>query len=171
MPKKKNYGKRFEEDFKNSVDESKMIVEREKDSMAFNSRGKNPYDFRIYHYPNIFFFELKSTGSASVSLQKNIVRTHQIEELRKRKKYKGVFAGFLLEFREKKLKTKTREHKVYYLDIDNFLKKQKGKKSLSIDDVKSLGGIEVEAHKKVTRYTMNINKLIKDIRNSSAKTK
>lgn len=167
--KKKNYGKIFEQDFQNSVDTSKMIVEREKDNVAFQSRSKNPYDFRIYLKPNIFFFELKSTGGASININNSIIKDHQIEELTHRGKYPGAYAGFLFQFRERDLKTKHREHMIYYLAIENFNKRNKKKKSLSPEEIKSLGGIRVEAHKKITRYTLNINKLILDIQRGQQK--
>ena len=167
--KKKNYGKMFEQDFMESATKQNLLFEREKDNIAFQSRGKNPYDFRVYDYPNIFFLELKSTGNASVSLQENIIRPHQIEELYKRSKIKGVHAGFLFEFRERNLKTKTRKHEVYYLDIQDFAKKPKGIKSLSVETVKSLGGVKVEAEKKISRYTIDVKDLIMTLKEKKKK--
>ena len=167
--KKKNYGKMFEQDFFESAMKQNMLVEREKDNAAFFNTTKNPYDFRIYEYPNIFYIELKSTGGSSISLQENIIRPHQIEQLYARTKFKGVYAGFLFEFRERKLKTKTTPHKVYYLSIQDFMKKPKNTKTLSADTVRSLGGIEVEANKKISRYTMNVQKLITTLKKKKKK--
>ena len=167
--KKKNYGKMFEQDFFESAVKQNMLVEREKDNAAFFNTTKNPYDFRIYEYPNIFYIELKKTGVSSISLQENIIRPHQIEQLYARTKFKGVYAGFLFEFRERKLKTKTTPHKVYYLSIQDFMKKPKNTKTLSADTVRSLGGIEVEANKKISRYTMNVQKLITTLKKKKKK--
>ena len=157
----------FEADFQKSVPDN-ILVEREKDSASFQMTSKNPYDYRLYLKPNIFFMELKSTGAASISLQENVVRPHQIEQLQQRKSYDGAYAGFLFEFRERNLKTKTREHMVYYLDIDKFNKRDKNIKSLTPEYVENLGGIKVEATKKITRYTFNVEKLIQDIKRDVA---
>lgn len=167
--KKKNYGKMFEQDFFESAMKQNMLVEREKDNAAYFNTTKNPYDFRIYEYPNIFYIELKSTGGSSISLQENIIRPHQIEQLYVRTKFKGVYAGFLFEFRERRLKTKTTPHEVYYLSIQDFMKKPKGMKTLSTDTVRSLGGIEVEANKKISRYTMNVQNLITTLKKKKKK--
>lgn len=173
MPKKKkkNYGKMFEQDFLESAVKQNMLVEREKDNVAYFSTTKNPYDFRIYEYPNIFYIELKSTGGSSISLQENIIRPHQIEQLYARTKFKGVYAGFLFEFRERKLKTKTTPHEVYYLSIQNFLKKPPHTKTLSVDTVRSLGGIKVDANRKISRYTMDVQKLISTLKKENKNKK
>ncbi|MDD4779033.1 MAG: Holliday junction resolvase RecU [Tissierellia bacterium] len=168
----KNEGKKFEEDFKNSIDESKIYYYRLRDSASSFGGGndstrfsiKNDYDCFIYLSPNYFPFELKSKQNTSVGIQKTKeekgkdIKLHQIEGLTKASQYEGIYAGLLLNFR-------STEH-TYWLDIKNFNRFNEGtnKKSINENDVIEYGGLLVPQTLKKVRYRYDIDKMIKMIR-------
>ena len=73
-----NKGKKFERQFKESAENDGLFVLRLNDTdLSFNGNEhsrftlKNPYDFLIYNYPNIFCLELKSSCYSSIGIQRS----------------------------------------------------------------------------------------------------
>jgi recombination protein U len=169
-----NEGKKFEEDFKKSIDEDKIYFYRLRDSGSAFGNGNdscrfstsNEYDCFIYLQPNFFPFELKSTQGTSMSIQKDktekskMIKLHQIEGLTRASKYEGIYAGFILNFRDI-------EH-TYWLDIKDFnrFNETTDKKSINEKDIVESGGILIPQEKKKVRYRYFINKMIEMIRES-----
>ena len=107
-----NTGKVFEQNFKKSVDESKIYYLRLKDSPASFGQDSskvrftadNPYDNFCFYERTLFPLELKSTKSTSFSFQRNKkekgknIKLSQIEGLTMASKYEGIYAGFIFNF-------------------------------------------------------------------------
>lgn len=169
----KNEGKKFEEDFKNSMPEDVYFYRLRDSASAFGQNNsnskvrftpKNDYDCLMYKFPYFFPVELKSTKQSSIGLErekgdKKSIKLSQIEGLEKSSKFKGVQAGFLLNFRELE--------ETYWLDIKDFLRfyNTEIKKSINRNDVINYNGILCKGMKKRVRYRYNIQNLIEKIIN------
>ena len=171
-----NKGKKFERQFKESAENDGLFVLRLNDTdLSFNGNEhsrftlKNPYDFLIYNYPNIFCLELKSSCYSSIGIQRSpkepekMIKFHQINSLVQASTKEGVYAGFVLNFRD----DETLEEETYFLRIKDFCDFliENDKKSINKTDVKKYNGILVEQKKKRTLYTYNIKKMVEDIKN------
>lgn len=169
-------GKNFERQFKLSAEHQEILIIRLNDSdLSFNPfikehtrfTAKNPCDFIIYNYPNIFFLELKSTIYNSISIQNNpeeskMIKLHQINSLKDLSLTKGVYSGFIFNFKDKE----TIEEDTYYLSIENFLRflNETGKKSISKLNVVQYGGIKINQKLKRTQYLYNIQELLDQLK-------
>ena len=167
----KNQGKDFENQFRDSIDQSKIYYYRLRDSASSFGQGndslrfsiKNDYDCFIYLYPNYFPFELKSTQGTSISIQKikeekgKNIKLNQIEGLTKASIHEGIYAGFIFNFRAV-------EH-TYWLNVKSFNEFNMNtiKKSINEKDVIEHGGILIGQRKKKVRYSYDIDKMIEDI--------
>lgn len=161
-------GKRFEEDFKNSIND-KMFYHRLKDSASSFNGGqmsrftlKNPYDATIFYKRALFTLELKSTKATSIAFDrgrkdKKSIKFHQIEGLLDASKYDWIISGLVFDFRA----TEKREHATYYLSINDFMRfyNESSKKSININDIINYGGIEIEKELKRVRTKYNLTKL------------
>ena len=172
-----NKGKKFEKQFKESANNDKLFILRLNDTdLSFNGNEhsrftlRNPYDFLVYEYPNIFCFELKSSAYNGIGIQRKpeepekMIKSHQINSLVQASLHEGVYAGFIFNFRN----DETNEEETYYLSIKNFCDFliESDKKSINKNDVKKYHGILIEQKKKRVLYTYNIKKLINDIKNN-----
>lgn len=168
----KNSGKIFEDSFRDSIDQSKIYYYRLRDpASSFGGKQEglrfsitNDYDCFIYFYPNFFPFELKSTKGTSFSIQKEktekskMIKLSQIEGLTKASKHEGIFAGFVINFRDT-------EH-TYWLNIKDFniFNEQTEKKSINEVDVIKHSGILVPQRLKKVKYTYDIMSLVSFIK-------
>lgn len=86
-----------------------------------------------------------------------MIRQNQIDGLLEASKH-NLVAGFILNYRNENNDT-------FFITIDEFidLTKSIDKKSFNVKDLESIGAIHIESTKKRTRYTYNIEKLIKEI--------
>lgn len=161
-----NPGKKFEEDFKNSISEEDFLVHRLKDSaQAYNNSSKtsftwnNPCDFLVYSptSKNLFALELKTTKYKSFTYdnpyseekESKMVKRHQIKSLKKWSKYDGVYPAFVFNFRSEK------GDRTYVQHINDFMKMLcniNGKKSFNELDIIANNGIRIVGEKKRTRY-------------------
>ena len=103
----------------------------------------------------LYLIECKSTKGTSVPL--SMIRNNQIEGLQEASKH-NLVAGILVNFRNENNDT-------FFILIDEFIDMMNSinKKSFNIKDLESIGAIHIESTKKRTRYTYNIEKLIKEI--------
>lgn len=175
-----NEGKDFEQQFQASLESEGLYVVRLQDSpSSFGAQTQgivrftlnNPYDFIAYNYPYYYALELKSTKSTSLSFNiwnkgdESYVKTpnikkHQIEGLSKAYSHKGVFSGFIINFRDTKKKPRT-----YYLSIFDFntFLKNTTKKSINEKDIIEYGGIIIEQDLKKVKYSFRIKEFIKTL--------
>lgn len=178
-------GKQFEKDWKDSYKSSKHFYMRLKDTAKWlqGSGSKftpdNPCDAIQHTMPFLWLLELKSTKAASVSFNPYIkgesspmdkpknkktnvmIKANQVKELNKAVEYQGVIAGFIINFRERKLKTKTSDNECFFIHIKDFMDfaMKTGKSSISQDDCMQIG-IKIESVKLKTNYRYKINEFV-----------
>lgn len=114
-------GKRWEQDFKQSIDEDSCI--RLYDTTNGYAGVKNPCDFIYYMYPYQYVIELKSVKSKSFGF--DIITDYQWEMMSKLDRKKGITAIFLVEFRE--------EREAYIIPMIEILKTAPYRRSINID--------------------------------------
>lgn len=93
-----NYGKEWERRLTSYFEKlgEEFILYRIPDQMSGHKGSKNPCDFILYNYPNVFWIECKSTVNTSWSLSE--LDPYQLEHLRKNAKTRGSFSYILLLF-------------------------------------------------------------------------
>ena len=183
---KKNEGKRFEEDFQKSCEDFLYVRFQDSNKFGFGNVTRftleSPCDCFIYDYPNMFFFELKSTEGTSLSFVPNhpweqvkvkgekkksdMIKPHQVKSLIDFSKSEGVEAGLIINLRERQTKTTFRPSRTFFLEINKFVEiatSVKDKKSISADEIVK-HGMEIEGNKKVTRFSYNVESLLNMIR-------
>lgn len=121
-----NRGKDFEGSFRKQMESSGFDVNRVADNTAGYMGGRNMCDFITYLYPNIFYFELKSTKENTLNFS-NITK-NQWEGLIEKEKFEGVGAGVVVWF--------IKHDKTFFVSADCMHKmKNEGSKSLHINDL------------------------------------
>lgn len=156
-----NPGKRFEEDFKSSIDDNENWVYRLRDNAASFSGSTNTRftstnicDFLIFNnkYRTLYLAELKSTKGSSIPYI--MIKDNQIKGLTEAGKH-NVIPCFFFNFREKNNVT-------YFMKINDFLtmKNNLEKKSFNLQDLEKYGSIIVSCTIRRTRYRYDIEKLI-----------
>lgn len=153
---KKNEGKRFEEDFRNSVP-ANVFCYRIKDSSNFQQTTKNMCDFIIFKSPYLWLLELKSTKANQFSTDEKIIKQHQIDSLYEAQiKHTFIKSGFILNYRGRELKTKTVPPETYFIPIEYMREAYYKEKSIHKDLAKKIG-LEIPYRKKITRYEYDIS--------------
>lgn len=154
-----NNGKRFEQNFKDSVP-SDVFCYRFKDGTA-NFRGTknenvrfqayNICDYLLYNGKNLYLLELKAHKGKSLPL--NCIRKNQKEELAKATFYKGIKAGILVYFID--------VQEVYYLSIDklDYFLCTESRKSIPLSFFKEEGK-KIPSIKKEVNISLNLNSLL-----------
>lgn len=158
-----NAGKKFENDFKNSINTDEIFLHRFKDGTTGTVNGqmirfknKNLCDFLLFKDGQLVLVELKSFLGKSMSFSniKSTVDEQQtfLYNLRLEAKKNNVKAYMILNFRDLS--------ETYAIDIHNFdeFYKMTNKKSISIDEVRQLGK-QLFQQKKRTSYRYEINSL------------
>lgn len=131
---KKSVGKIFEDEIKASFPPD-FYVERYKDDTSGFYGVSNPADFRLYKYPYTFLLELKTHKGKSIPFSK--LRENQITGMQKAVEHKGIYGGFIFNFRELE--------ETYYIPIDQILfymdyqSKEGRRKSFPIEWVRGAG--------------------------------
>lgn len=165
-----NTGKVFEQNFKKSVDESKIYFVRLKDSPASFGQdsskvrftANNPYDNFCFYERTLFPLELKSTKSTSFSFQKNEkekgknIKLSQIQGLTHASIHKGVYAGFVFNFDK---------GETVWMNIKDFNKfyKDTTKNSINYEDMKQYGCVHIDKRRLKVNYRYNIINLLDEI--------
>lgn len=153
----KHYGKIFEEDIKASIP-PEVYVERYKDDTAGFKGVDNPADFRLYTFPYSILIECKSHKGVSLPLSK--IRKNQIEGLKKAVQYKGIYGGFLINYRD--------YEETYYVPVevlDKFISAG-SRKSIPLSWCR-LWGQRIEQRKKITRYSYDLEKWLRSVCNGT----
>ena len=158
-----NAGKKFENDFKNSIDTNEIFLHRFKDGTTGTVNGqmvrfknKNLCDFLLFKDGLLVLVELKSFLGKSMPFTniKDTVDEQQtfLYNLRLEAKKNNVKAYMILNFRDLS--------ETYAIDIHNFdeFYKITNKKSINIDEVRQLGK-QLFQQKKRTNYRYEISDL------------
>lgn len=174
------YGKRFEASFRKSCERAGFLIERFQDSNKFGMSNStrftmnSPCDFLLFGESSLFYFELKSTETGSVSFNqppyekttKTVsIKPHQINSLLARSAYFDVYAGLIIDFADRQKKNgDVIEGGTYYISVDKFVTWAKtcGKCSINKRDAESIG-IEISRQKKKVNYTYDIERMLKKI--------
>ena len=158
-----NAGKKFENDFKNSVNTDEIFLHRFKDGTTGTVNGqmvrfknKNLCDFLLFKNGLLVLAELKSFLGKSMPFAniKNTVDEQQtfLYNLRLEAKKNNVKAYMILNFRDL-----SETYAIYIHNCDEFYK-MTNKKSISIDEARQLGK-QLSQQKKRTRYRYEISDL------------
>lgn len=144
--KGKGIGKIFEEEIKKSFPED-FYIERYKDDTAGFYGVSNPADYRLYKYPYTFLLELKTHKGKSLPIDK--IRPNQIQGMLRAAAHKGVYAGFLLNFRELE--------ETYYITVQDMIQyiTMAERKSVPVEWCR-INGVQIEQEKKRVRYSYDL---------------
>lgn len=134
----KNYGKEFEQKFKEDfLKLEDSTIDRLYDTMNGYKSIKQVSDFIGYAFPNIFYIECKSHRGASIPMG-NIT---QYDKLKEKIGRKGVRAGVILWLIDK--------DKVMYIPMATVKQlKEQGEKSIGIRHLEDYNIIEIPSVKK-----------------------
>lgn len=154
---KKSSGKIFEDEIKACIP-PEFFTERYKDDTAGFYGVSNPADFRLYRYPLTFLWELKSHKGKSIPLAK--IRNSQLKGMRKASPHKGVYCGFLINYRDLE--------ETFYITFEDlasvyYIVNAKGDYEIKPDGRKSIpvewcreNGVRIEQTKKRVRYSYDL---------------
>ncbi|MNW54199.1 hypothetical protein D3C74_317920 [compost metagenome] len=176
MATKKNAGKVFEECWKNSYEKLPIYYLRLLDTAKWN-RGaqssftpENPYDSLQFKMPFMWLLELKSTSGSSVSFYPNrpyekskkhkgnvMIKPNQVKSLMKAVETEGIIAGFIINFRERKLKTISYSNETFFVHIMDFIKfvEKTSKSGINREDCKKIG-LKIDSKLKKVNYTYDV---------------
>lgn len=170
-----NEGKKFEKDIKESCENQGIWIIRLSDSSLSWQHERtsrftvnNPCDFLAFQKPNLFAIECKSTKYKSMSFSTNpdeksvMIKAHQINSLINFSLVDGIYAGFILNFRNDEDVSKGITYWWSIQDFSDFINNT-DKQSINKLDVIQHNGIIIEQKLKRVRFTYNIEKLINDI--------
>lgn len=133
------------------------------DNLRFSLR--NPFDNIMYRYPILMAVELKSSMNTGFSFWRSdfnntkcMLKREQIEGLLRARKYYGIIAGFVLNFR--------RTGNTFFVLIDDFIEytDKLNKKSINESDVRRAGGYVIGCKKLKVNYRYDIGGLFDDAR-------
>ena len=171
-----NPGKRFEQDFKNSIPDNILLYRLHDSAQAFGITeglrfsSKNPFDYLMFDCDNrnLYALELKTIIGKSISFERSkddhgIIHYHQITGLNNWSKYPGVICGLIIEFRS--------IDKVIFLSIAEFNKliSNINKKSFSFSDLEkyNIGYITIGSKKLRTHYRYDLGLFIEETKSIS----
>ena len=173
-------GKKFENNFRSSVDEDIMYYRLKDSAQSFERTAKftlkNPCDFFLYSYPLLLPIEAKSTNKNFITVElskedsNKMIHYHQIEGLREFSKYKGVVPGFVFNYR---IKEGTPEYTelTYFIHINDFdrMMNELNKKSFTILDLMKYSPIKIESIKKRTNFKYEVGSFFNEIKDKYCK--
>lgn len=169
-----NIGKRFESNFRVSVPDDVLYYRLKDAAQSFGNvtggtnnlrfSAKNPCDCFLFKQPTLYALEMKSVGTTSISFErtrqdKGVIHYHQIQGLKQFAQYKGVLAGFVLNFRHK-----DNTEVCYFLEIHDFEKMidSISKKSFNEKDLNKYNPLIIENQQLKVNYRYNVSKFIQD---------
>lgn len=171
MVTKINPGKRFENNWKNSVPEDVLYYRLKDSAQAFDTQNKrtsklrfsltNPCDCFMFKSPFLYALELKHTSSTSMSFERDkseknkMIHYHQIKGLAEFDRYENTICGFLLNFHHKKDDTETLYFQ--YIKDFNIMISEILKKSLNEKDLMNYNAMIVPSRKMRTNYKYDVN--------------
>jgi len=184
----KSEGKQFEKDFEDSCKKTDYYLLRLIDSVKWGQgegskfTPSNKCDSILFTIPFLWMLELKSTIGTSMSFNpyvekdgevisapwikpenektKFMIKHNQVKSLMKMES-EGLTPGFIFNFRERILKTKSTPNQTYFVHIKDFIEytKQSETSSINAQICKDIG-VELEGYKKKVYYTYNIKEFV-----------
>lgn len=156
----KNTGKRFEENFRNSVG-GEIFFYRFRDGTsswggnnATRFQQTNMCDCEMFDGNRLFLLELKSVTGKSLPFTN--IKDHQLNELVEAHHYKNIVAGFIIEF--------SSIDRCFYISAKDmaYYMNNSGRKSIPLAYLESKG-LEIEVKKLRVNIRLNIEKFIKEV--------
>ena len=157
--KRKNVGKDFEKDFKDSIPDN-VFYYRFKDGTAAwggtqeNTRfqHQNISDCLLFNGIKLYILELKTVKGKSFSF--NNVRDNQLKEMLKASKFTGIVAGFVINFRD--------VEKTVFIEVNEFydIMNRCGKKSFNLQDLEFHHYADIKCKKLKVHYRYDLSALI-----------
>ena len=129
-----NYGKKFEEKFKQDWLKVADDLYRLPDQMnGYKTTSRNICDFIGYKYPNLYYLECKSVSKGNTF---SIEKLTQYENMCKKVGIRGVRIGVVIWYIEKQ--------RVIYVPISTITQMRKdGKKSVNLKEIDNYDVIEI----------------------------
>ena len=174
---KRNNGKRFENNIKDSIINQGLLYERFKDNGKFGFSehtrfsSDNPCDCFVFDSSTLYYIELKSTIGTSISFNQpctekgdssKMIKSHQVNSLLERSQYPNVYGLLILDYADRITKSgKVIEGGTYAIKIQDFVTWANfvDKKSINIDDCKQIG-VQVPRKRKKVNYTYDIKSML-----------
>lgn len=161
-----NSGKRFENNFKNSVPKDIFYYRFRDGSSSWGGNEKvrfqqtNICDCMLFDGKVLYLLELKSTKQKSLPF--NNIKKHQIEDLLKAKKYSQIICGLIIEF--------SGLNECYFVEIEQFkgFYDNADRKSLPIDYCRK-NGIKIDLEMKKINKKLDIKSMIEKIEKEDKK--
>lgn len=168
----KGEGKKFEEDFKNSIPQDVLFI-RLKDAGGWSNGDNTRFTIRnecdgiVFKSPLIYLTELKSHKGKSIPIKDVVRESEQKAKIEKGKKTRieilceyhrkpNVIAGVAFNFRD------TEETYFVFVDkVQQFIDKGE-RASFPLVWIKE-NGIRIQQRKKVTRYRYDINTFFSEV--------
>lgn len=157
----KNTGKRFEDNFRESVS-GDLFFYRFRDGTSSWGGGANTRfqqtnicDCELFDGERLYLLELKSVIGKSLPFVN--IKEHQLKELVEASRYKNIVAGFLIEF--------STINRCFYLsakDMEHYIGNS-GRQSIPLSYLIEKG-IEIEVQKLRVNSRFNIEKFIKEVK-------
>jgi recombination protein U len=155
-----NSGKRFEQNWKNSIPKDIFYYRFRDGSSSWGGNDKvrfqqtNICDCLMFDGDYLYLLELKSTKGKSLPF--NNIKEHQIKDLLWASVYANTICGLVIEFSELS--------ECYFIEISQFKEfyDTTDRKSISIDYLRE-NGIKICVEKKKINSCFDINKFIKEI--------
>lgn len=155
-----NSGKRFEQNWKNSIPKGIFYYRFRDGSSSWGGNDKvrfqqtNICDCLMFDGDYLYLLELKSTKGKSLSF--NNIKKHQIDDLLWASEYANTICGLVIEFSE--------FVECYFIEINKFkaFYNQTNRKSIPIDYLQK-NGIKIGTEKKKINSKFDIEKFINDI--------
>lgn len=177
----KDFEEQWQKSYLNTPYEFVKLIDGVKWGSADTSKftPKNICDYIQHTPPYMWLLELKSVAGASVSFHPNepwvtpkgsntnyVIKPSQVEKLMKRfqnRCHNYLIPGFVINFRERVLKTKTVPNQCYFIHIQDFLDYaiSSGASSIGEDICKKIG-ITIKWEKKIKNYRYNIPDFVRD---------
>ncbi|GAV11505.1 hypothetical protein [Paenibacillus sp. NAIST15-1] len=179
---KTNEGKVFEKNWAESYAKLPIYYLRLVDAVKWTRGGdssftpSNPFDALQFKSPFLFLLELKSTSGTSMSFNPNkpdekpennksqlMLKPHQVKALMKAIETEGIISGFIINFREKKMKTIHHPHETYFIHINDFMKFaiESGRSSISREGCREIG-LYIGATLKKVNYKYHVDEFINE---------
>ena len=159
-----NRGKDFELSFRKQMESANFDVNRVADNTAGYMGGRNICDFITYLYPNIFYFELKSTKGNTLPFSN--ITDNQYQGLIEKEQVEGAGAGVIVWYVEK--------DKTFFVSANCLFNiRAEGAKSLHIEELTKRARmfdecsyfkcLEIKGKKKRVFFDYNMEQFKKDL--------
>ena len=157
----KNTGKRFEDNFRESVGGELFFYRFRDGTSSWGGNGATRFqqtnicDCEIFDGERLFLLELKSVIGKSLPF--NNIKDHQLNELVEASCHKNIVAGFIIEF--------SSVDRCFFIgarEMDWYIKNS-GRKSVPLSYLESKG-LEIGVNKLRVNIRLDIEKFIKEVK-------